>query len=201
MQPRHFPPALNAVSPKTKSSPHTFTYLSSWRTEPKSVIRQPALPHPAPPACLMSPPSASLSATQLQIHPEFLDMPCTPHLCACSSLCLDHFPFLLHLLDSSSPPPKLSLGFMSSRKPPVASSQTVPPLLPVLSAAPHHGSQARSRGPCTGSTGLTHKHSRGFLPGTLRAPWGETLPCCLVWTAEACTAIGKSIHGNSLLLE
>ena len=114
MQPRHFPPALNAVSPKTKSSPHTFTYLSSWRTEPKSVIRQPALPHPAPPACLVSPPSASLSATQLQIHPEFLDMSCTPHLCACSSLCLDHFPFLIHLLDSSSPPPKLGLGFMSS---------------------------------------------------------------------------------------
>lgn len=149
----------------------------------------------------MSPPSASLSATQLQIHPEFLDKSCTPHLCACSSLCLDRFPFLLHLLDSSSPPPKLSLGFMSSRKPPVASSQPALPLLPVLSTAPHHGSQARCRGPCTGSTGLTHKHSRGFLPGTLRTPWGEALLRCLIWAAEACTAIGKSIHGNSLLLE
>ena len=48
---------------------------------------------------------------------------------------------------------------------------------------------------------LTHKHSRGFLPGTLRAPWGEALLRCLVWTAEACTAVGKATHGDSLLLE
>lgn len=52
-----------------------------------------------------------------------------------------------------------------------------------------------------GQCRLTHKHSRGFLPGTPRAPWGEALLRCLVWTAEACTAIGKANNGDSLLLE